>query len=364
MASMMSVAGTPARVLTAVTSAAVSASKMQMARAAAGRKNPPRYLTLRPAALVRRAASAAACCAAAYWSRVTPGRSRNTRKAGTADRGNGVPEVRIAAWPPTAAWLASLRVGGEPEGGWLLGGRVARPAGGCGSRGRRHRGGDDRGDLGPAGAAELGQYPADVCVDGSLGDDQPGGDLPVGQAVGDQFRNLVLPCGQRQPAGGGWFPVAVRGRPERGTDLVAATEQPARLPGRVQRRSELVAGSRAQHVEAVLGVGERLAAGSITQDVDDAQQYGRSRPVTERPAGLGEQASCPEQSPAFWESLKEGKGLTQDFDGFGGIPFPRQAVGKHYLAIAAESAVSRPGENANARDGQELGTGNVARQGD
>jgi hypothetical protein len=110
-------------------------------------------------------------------------------------------------------------------------------------------------------------------------------------------------------------------------------------------------------------VGERLAAGSITQDVDDAQQYGRSRPVTERSAGLREQASCPEQSPAFWESLKEGKGLTQDFDGFGGIPFPRQAVGKHYLAIAAESAVSRPGENANARDGQELGTGNVARQG-
>jgi len=38
----MSVTGTPARWLTAVTSAAVSASKMQMAWAVAGRKNPPR----------------------------------------------------------------------------------------------------------------------------------------------------------------------------------------------------------------------------------------------------------------------------------------------------------------------------------
>jgi hypothetical protein len=37
-------------------------------------------------------------------------------------------------------------------------------------------------------------------------------------------------------------------------------------------------------------VSERLAASAVTEGVDDAQQYGRSRPVTERPAGLGEQA--------------------------------------------------------------------------
>jgi hypothetical protein len=125
-------------------------------------------------------------------------RGEASARGGHAGSGNGVPEVRIAG-------LAA---------------------------GRRHRGGDDRGHLGPAGAAELAQYPADVRVDGSLGDGEPGGDLPVGQAVGDQLRNLVLPCGQRQPAGGGWFPLAVGGGPERGADLVAAAEQPARLPDR------------------------------------------------------------------------------------------------------------------------------------
>ena len=63
-------------------------------------------------------------------------------------------------------------------------------------------------------------------VDGPLGDDEPLGDLPVGQAGGDQLRDLALAPGERQ--------VIRRGRgfrrpqPESGGDPVTPARRPAR----------------------------------------------------------------------------------------------------------------------------------------
>jgi len=66
MASSTSVNGTPACWLTMATSAVELASKIQMARPASGKKNPPKYRTTWPWALDWLAESMAACWAAAY----------------------------------------------------------------------------------------------------------------------------------------------------------------------------------------------------------------------------------------------------------------------------------------------------------
>jgi hypothetical protein len=68
-----------------------------------------------------------------------------------------------------------------------------------------------------------------VGVGGPFGDDQPGGDLPVGQALGDQSGDLVFAPGQRQPGLAGGCLARVGGRPEGGGDLVAAAQDPARV---------------------------------------------------------------------------------------------------------------------------------------
>ena len=72
-----------------------------------------------------------------------------------------------------------------------------------------------RGDhrLGPVAQAELGQHPADVGLDRLLADDEPGGDLRVGQALGDQPQHLGLARGQRGRASAGRRPAA---RPQPG----------------------------------------------------------------------------------------------------------------------------------------------------
>src|SRR5690606_29940718 len=62
------------------------------------------------------------------------------------------------------------------------------------------------GDHGAGGHPELGQDVLHVGVHGALGDDQPLGDLPVGQPAGDEHRHLALAGGE--PGGGG----ALRGR--------------------------------------------------------------------------------------------------------------------------------------------------------
>jgi len=64
--------------------------------------------------------------------------------------------------------------------GWSGAGRLLR---------RCHPGGD----LGSRIEAELVQDAADVAVDGALGDEQACPDLLVGQAVGDQLRDLGFP---------------------------------------------------------------------------------------------------------------------------------------------------------------------------
>src|SRR5215475_11322228 len=70
------------------------------------------------------------------------------------------------------------------------------------------------GDLGAGGEAEFGEDAFDVALGGAWGDDQFGGDLPVAQALGEQFGDLVFPGGQyawgvsrggRRARGGGLF---------------------------------------------------------------------------------------------------------------------------------------------------------------
>src|ERR1700684_444164 len=53
------------------------------------------------------------------------------------------------------------------------------------------------GELGPRGEAQLGEDVLDVRVDRALGEEEPPGDLPVAEAVGDQAGDLPLAPGER-----------------------------------------------------------------------------------------------------------------------------------------------------------------------
>jgi hypothetical protein len=63
--------------------------------------------------------------------------------------------------------------------------------------------GDPDGELGAGGEAEFGQDAFDVAFGGALGDDQPGGDFLVGQALRDQIGDLPLAPGE-DSVGGCW----------------------------------------------------------------------------------------------------------------------------------------------------------------
>jgi hypothetical protein len=56
--------------------------------------------------------------------------------------------------------------------------------------------GDDH-QLGPVPGVELGEDPRHVRLAGQRADEQPGGDLGVGQAASDQREDLQLPRGER-----------------------------------------------------------------------------------------------------------------------------------------------------------------------
>src|SRR2546423_11193650 len=69
------------------------------------------------------------------------------------------------------------------------------------------------GDLGAAGEAELDEDVLHVALHGSLGEHQAGGDLLVGQALGDQPGDLALAAGQSRlvvELPGGWAGAAQR----------------------------------------------------------------------------------------------------------------------------------------------------------
>src|SRR6266446_10647656 len=61
--------------------------------------------------------------------------------------------------------------------------------------------GDPAGDLGSRAESELVQDAAHVTVDGALGNEQPGSDLLVGQALGYQPGHVRLPLRQRARIG-------------------------------------------------------------------------------------------------------------------------------------------------------------------
>src|SRR6266581_3681194 len=63
--------------------------------------------------------------------------------------------------------------------------------------GRQALGDGPRGDLRASAEPELGQDVLDVVLGGPLGQEQDPGDLPVGQAPGDQHRHLPLPPRQQ-----------------------------------------------------------------------------------------------------------------------------------------------------------------------
>ena len=95
---------------------------------------------------------------------------------------------------------------------------------------------------GPRAHAELGVDPADVVLDGLLGQEQAGGDLPVGLAVRDEGHNLCLAGGQPVR-----FPRAIAGRVESGPlasvrprdlPIIHLTSGCGRRPGRGPDRSE------------------------------------------------------------------------------------------------------------------------------
>jgi len=60
-------------------------------------------------------------------------------------------------------------------------------------RWRRLMCGGPAGDLGAGVESQLIKDVQDMRFGGALGDDQPGGNLPVTQSLGDQCRDLLLP---------------------------------------------------------------------------------------------------------------------------------------------------------------------------
>src|SRR5262245_49360497 len=71
------------------------------------------------------------------------------------------------------------------------------------------------GELGPAGDVQLAEDLAQVILDGAGADEQPGGDLPVGQVLGDQPGDLRLLRGEHRRGPG----AARTGPLARGTQL-------------------------------------------------------------------------------------------------------------------------------------------------
>jgi hypothetical protein len=86
---------------------------------------------------------------------------------------------------------------------------------------------DKGGGLGAVAAAELGQDVAHMSIYGALGDEEPLGDLPVRQALGDQPCNLVFAPDERK------FLLLSRrrsgdgGEPNGGGDTVSSAHCPA-----------------------------------------------------------------------------------------------------------------------------------------
>src|SRR2546429_4923019 len=109
-------------------------------------------------------------------------------------------------------------------------------------------------DLGTGGEPELGQDVLDVGFGSALGDDEPAGDLLVGQALGDEFGDPPFAPGQRRRRaglGGGLGRPGTagagrrrpppprprrRGAPRRGAAAGGAPARPPRRPRRPGRR--------------------------------------------------------------------------------------------------------------------------------
>lgn len=80
-----------------------------------------------------------------------------------------------------------------------------------------------RGDLAPGGESQLGQDVLDVVLSGAFGDEQPLGDLPVGEALGNQGAR-----GLAGAQGGRLFTRAVELRDECGGSVETFHVQPER----------------------------------------------------------------------------------------------------------------------------------------
>src|SRR5215472_1107317 len=96
----------------------------------------------------------------------------------------------ITRWPPPGPRLASPRSRTES------GSRAARSARSALRRGQPLVGADRPGELGPAADVKLAEDLAQVVFDSAGAEEQPGGDLPVGQVPGDQPGDLLLLRGE------------------------------------------------------------------------------------------------------------------------------------------------------------------------
>src|SRR5215471_14663095 len=125
-----------------------------------------------------------------HWRR-TCSRSRRPRAGWWSCPARSAPGPRmITRWPLPGPRLASpkLRTGSVSGAGRS---RRSIPRRGCLLAAT-----ECPGELGAAGDVELAEDLAQVVFDGAGADEQPGGDLPVGQVLGDQAGDLLLLRGQ------------------------------------------------------------------------------------------------------------------------------------------------------------------------
>src|SRR5215470_15004944 len=165
----------------------------------------------------------------------------------------------ITRWPPRGPRPAS------PRSRTGSGSTAARSARSAPRRGCLLAGAECPGELGPAGDVQLAEDLAQVVLHGAGADEQPGGDLPVGQVPGDQPGDLLLLRGEHRGGPGAAWAGPLAG----GAQLAAGPFDEGRHAHRVEHRkraAQLIPGVAAAALAAQPLPVQQVRAGQLRAD--------------------------------------------------------------------------------------------------